>query len=134
MKILLRHTLYKNPRSATATNIAPEEREAARLRAGERRRIRREKLGCAHSTGRWRGDAHAGRKTSTAASIHGSTNRRRCEETTDHQRGRTLGELQGATQERRRRSRGGAWRAGTSSRTRQEETARGQRAVRREEG
>ncbi|PWZ05199.1 hypothetical protein Zm00014a_027203 [Zea mays] len=42
-----------------------------------------------------------GGEASPAAVIHGSRNRCRCKETTDHQRGRTLGELQGATMEER---------------------------------
>jgi hypothetical protein len=48
------------------------------------------------SMGERRGEA------SPAAGIHGSRNQCRCEVTTDHQRGRMLGELQGATMEERR--------------------------------
>jgi hypothetical protein len=48
------------------------------------------------SMGERRGEA------SPAVGIHESRYRCRCEETTDHQHGRTLGELQGATMQERR--------------------------------
>jgi hypothetical protein len=61
------------------------------IRAGKFLAPRERVEGALGTMGERRGEA------SPAADIHGSRNQCRCEETTDHQRGRTLGELQGTT-------------------------------------